>query len=176
MKATGEVMAIASTFEGGLMKAVRSLEQNVESLHLPVIDEMDDEQLHKELYVVDDRRLFVIAEAMRRGTTLEEIASITSIDPWFLEGILSLVQMEADLKKGMPDYDTLLEAKRMGYTDKTIGELCGATALQIKLLRREWGIVPDFKMVDTCAAEFEAVTPYYYSTYSSTERGQPRNR
>ena len=173
MKATGEVMAIASTFEGGLMKAVRSLEQNVESLHLPVIDEMDDEQLHKELYVVDDRRLFVIAEAMRRGTTLEEIASITSIDPWFLEGILSLVQMEADLKKGMPDYDTLLEAKRMGYTDKTIGELCGATALQIKLLRREWGIVPDFKMVDTCAAEFEAVTPYYYSTYSSQNEVSP---
>ena len=89
--------------------------------------EDDDKDSIAELYVVDDRRLFVIAEAMRRGTTLEEIASITSIDPWFLEGILSLVQMEADLKKGMPDYDTLLEAKRMGYTDKTIGELCGAS-------------------------------------------------
>ena len=173
MKATGEVMAIAATFEGGLMKAIRSLEQNVESLHLPVIDEMDDETLHKELYVVDDRRIFAIAEAMRRGTTLEEIADITAIDPWFLEGVLSLVQMEADLKKGMPDYETLLEAKRMGFTDKTIGELCGATALQIKLLRREWGIVPDFKMVDTCAAEFEAVTPYYYSTYASQNEVSP---
>ena len=173
MKATGEVMAIAATFEGGLMKAIRSLEQNVESLHLPVIDEMDDETLHKELYVVDDRRIFAIAEAMRRGTTLEEIADITAIDPWFLEGVLSLVQMEADLKKGMPDYETLLEAKRMGFTDKTIGDLCGATALQIKLLRREWGIVPDFKMVDTCAAEFEAVTPYYYSTYASQNEVSP---
>ena len=173
MKATGEVMAIAATFEGGLMKAIRSLEQNVESLHLPVIDEMDDETLHKELYVVDDRRIFAIAEAMRRGTSLEEIADITAIDPWFLEGVLSLVQMEADLKKGMPDYETLLEAKRMGFTDKTIGDLCGATALQIKLLRREWGIVPDFKMVDTCAAEFEAVTPYYYSTYASQNEVSP---
>lgn len=173
MKATGEVMAIASTFEGGLMKAIRSLEQSVESLHLPFIDEMDDEALHRELYVVDDRRIFAIAEAMRRGITLEEIAQITAIDPWFLEGVRSLVQMEADLKRGMPNYETLLEAKRMGFTDRTIGDLCGATALQIKLLRREWGIVPDFKMVDTCAAEFEAVTPYYYSTYASQNEVSP---
>ena len=173
MKATGEVMAIASTFEGGLMKAIRSLEQSVESLHLPFIDEMDDEALHRELYVVDDRRIFAIAEAMRRGITLEEITQITAIDPWFLEGVRSLVQMEADLKRGMPNYETLLEAKRMGFTDRTIGDLCGATALQIKLLRREWGIVPDFKMVDTCAAEFEAVTPYYYSTYASQNEVSP---
>ena len=175
MKATGEVMAIASTFEGGLMKAVRSLEQNVESLHLPVIDEMSDEELDAEVRRIDDRRLFALAECFRRGRSLEELASITRIDPWFLEGILALVEMEKELAAGADlSYDRLLAAKRMGYTDRTIAELTGRPEAEIKALRRRLGITPDFKMVDTCAAEFEAVTPYYYSTYSAQNEVNPR--
>ena len=175
MKATGEVMAIASTFEGGLMKAVRSLEQNVESLHLPVIDEMSDEELDAEVRRIDDRRLFALAECFRRGRSLEELAGITKIDPWFLEGILALVEMEKELAAGADlSYDRLLAAKRMGYTDRTIAELTGRPEAEIKALRRRLGITPDFKMVDTCAAEFEAVTPYYYSTYSAQNEVNPR--
>ena len=175
MKATGEVMAIASTFEGGLMKAVRSLEQNVESLHLPVIDEMSDEELDAEVRRIDDRRLFALAECFRRGRSLEELAGITKIDPWFLEGILALVEMEKELAAGADlSYDRLLAAKRMGYTDHTIAELTGRPEAEIKALRRRLGITPDFKMVDTCAAEFEAVTPYYYSTYSAQNEVNPR--
>ena len=175
MKATGEVMAIASTFEGGLMKAVRSLEQNVESLHLPVIDEMSDEELDAEVRRIDDRRLFALAECFRRGCSLEELAGITKIDPWFLEGILALVEMEKELAAGADlSYDRLLAAKRMGYTDRTIAELTGRPEAEIKALRRRLGITPDFKMVDTCAAEFEAVTPYYYSTYSAQNEVNPR--
>ena len=175
MKATGEVMAIASTFEGGLMKAVRSLEQNVESLHLPVIDEMSDEELDAEVRRIDDRRLFALAECFRRGRSLEELAGITRIDPWFLEGILALVEMEKELAAGADlSYDRLLAAKRMGYTDRTIAELTGRPEAEIKALRRRLGITPDFKMVDTCAAEFEAVTPYYYSTYSAQNEVNPR--
>ena len=175
MKATGEVMAIASTFEGGLMKAVRSLEQNVESLHLPVIDEMSDEELDAEVRRIDDRRLFALAECFRRGRPLEELAGITRIDPWFLEGILALVEMEKELAAGADlSYDRLLAAKRMGYTDRTIAELTGRPEAEIKALRRRLGITPDFKMVDTCAAEFEAVTPYYYSTYSAQNEVNPR--
>ena len=113
MKATGEVMAIASTFEGGLMKAVRSLEQNVESLHLPVIDEMSDEELDAEVRRIDDRRLFALAECFHRGRSLEELAGITRIDPWFLEGILALVEMEKELAAGADlSSDRLLAAKR----------------------------------------------------------------
>ena len=175
MKATGEVMAIASTFEGGLMKAVRSLEQNVESLHLPVIDEMSDEELDAEVRRIDDRRLFALAECFRRGRSLEELAGITRIDPWFLEGILALMEMEKELAAGADlSYDRLLAAKRMGYTDRTIAELTGRPEAEIKALRRRLGITPDFKMVDTCAAEFEAVTPYYYSTYSAQNEVNPR--
>ena len=175
MKATGEVMAIASTFEGGLMKAVRSLEQNVESLHLPVIDEMSDEELDAEVRRIDDRRLFALAECFRRGRSLEELAGITRIDPWFLEGILALVEMEKELAAGADlSYDRLLAAKRMGYTDRTIAKLTGRPEAEIKALRRRLGITPDFKMVDTCAAEFEAVTPYYYSTYSAQNEVNPR--
>ena len=175
MKATGEVMAIASTFEGGLMKAVRSLEQNVESLHLPVIDEMSDEELDAEVRRIDDRRLFALAECFRRGRSLEELAGITKIDPWFLEGILALVEMEKELAAGADlSYDRLLAAKRMGYTDRTIAELTGRPEAEIKALRRRLGITPDFKMDDTCAAEFEAVTPYYYSTYSAQNEVNPR--
>ncbi len=175
MKATGEVMAIASTFEGGLMKAVRSLEQNIESLHLPVIDEMSDEELDAEVRRIDDRRLFALAECFRRGRSLEELAGITKIDPWFLEGILALVEMEKELAAGADlSYDRLLAAKRMGYTDRTIAELTGRPEAEIKALRRRLGITPDFKMVDTCAAEFEAVTPYYYSTYSAQNEVNPR--
>ena len=175
MKATGEVMAIASTFEGGLMKAVRSLEQNVESLHLPVIDEMSDEELDAEVRRIDDRRLFALAECFRRGRSLEELAGITKIDPWFLEGILALVEMEKELAAGADlSYDRLLAAKRMGYTDRTIADLTSRPEAEIKALRRRLGITPDFKMVDTCAAEFEAVTPYYYSTYSAQNEVNPR--
>ena len=144
MKATGEVMAIASTFEGRLMKAVRSLEQNV-ALKLPVIDEMDDERGTRAL-----RRGRPPSVRHRGGHArrhdLEEIASITSIDPWFLEGILSLVQMEADLKRACPITIPCSRAKRMGYTDKTIGELCAVQPpCRLSFFVAKWGIVPRFQ-------------------------------
>ena len=165
MKATGEVMAIGNSFEGALMKAIRSLELNVKSLRLAGLDELYTEEIEEKLADIDDQRLFVVAEALRRGYSPEKINAITKYDIWFLDRFKNIVDMEFTLEKGVPDRDTLHYAKEMGFSDAYIASLCGKTPPEIKALREGYGIRPAFKMVDTCAAEFEAQTPYYYSTY-----------
>lgn len=167
MKATGEVMAISTNFESALMKALRSLEQNVNSLRTGYYAKMSREEVLEELYKVDDRRIFVIAEAIRRGITYDEIHEITKIDLWFIDKLAILVEMENKLAKTPLTAELLKEAKILGYPDRVIAELTGKPVADIKMLRKENGIVAAYKMVDTCAAEFDAATPYYYSTFGS---------
>ena len=165
MKATGEVMAIAPTFEGALMKAIRSLEQNVYSLRMEKLAELYTEEIEEKLANVDDERLFVVAEALRRGFSPKVIHDITKIDLWFLDRLRAIVDMEEAFYRKEVTEDNLRVAKEMGFSDAWIGELCGRPRKEIKALRESYGIRPSFKMVDTCAAEFDAQTPYYYSTY-----------
>ena len=166
MKATGEVMSICTNFEGALMKALRSLEQHVDSLIYLDYDKRPLEEIHERLHNVDDRRIFVIAEAIRRGISLGEIHAITKVDIWFLDKIANLVFMEKKLREAKEiDRDLMLEAKRMEFPDKVIGQITGKTETEIKKLRYDMGIHASYKIVDTCAAEFEATTPYYYSCY-----------
>ncbi len=167
MKATGEVMAIANSFEGALMKAIRSLELNVRALRLPKLDEYYTDEIEDLLVNVDDERLFVVAEALRRGVSPKKINSITRMDIWFLNRFKNIIDMEQALImcKGEPDADALRRAKEMCFADSYIGWLCGMEQKDVKALRERYGIVPSFKMVDTCAAEFDAETPYYYSSY-----------
>ncbi|MDD6439982.1 MAG: carbamoyl-phosphate synthase large subunit [Lachnospiraceae bacterium] len=169
MKATGEVMSICTNFEGALMKAIRSLEQHVDSLMSYDFSGLDDEQLHKKLQDVDDQRIWVIAEALRRGFTREGIYKATKIDPWFLDKIAHLTEMEKALKEQPLTEELLREAKRMEFSDNVIASLAGKTQEEIHLLREKAGIHASFRMVDTCAAEFEAQTPYYYSVYDGGE-------
>ena len=165
MKATGEVMSICNNFEGALMKAIRSLEQHVDSLMSYDFSHLTDEELIEQLHVVDDRRIWVIAEAVRRGVSYEQIHEITKIDIWFIDKIAILVEMEAALKTQPLTEDLLREAKRLEFPDYLVAKLAGSTEEQVKAMRKEYGIVAAYKMVDTCAAEFEASTPYYYSVY-----------
>lgn len=167
MKATGEVMAIANSFEGALMKAIRSLELNVRALKLDKLDDLYTDEVEDLLAQVTDERLFVVAEALRRGVSPRKINQITKMDLWFLDGFKRIIDMEERLKacRGVPDVDTLKEAKEMCFADSYIGKLCGMEQKDVKALREKYGIVPSFKMVDTCAAEFDAETPYYYCTY-----------
>jgi carbamoyl-phosphate synthase large subunit len=167
MKATGEVMAISTSFEAALMKALRSLEQNIYSLRHGDYSEMTKQELVTELSKVDDRRLFVIAEAIRKGISYEEIHAITKIDFWFIDKIAHLVEMEQKLSVQPLTIEALAEAKKLGFPDRVIAELSGKTAEEIKAMRKQNGIIAAYKMVDTCAAEFDAATPYYYSTFGS---------
>ena len=165
MKATGEVMSICTNFEGALMKAIRSLEQHVDSLIVNYYEGFTDEDIQDELQKVDDRRIFLIAEAIRRGITPEYIHSITKIDEWFIDKIERLVRCELRLKNEELTRELLFDAKRMEFPDKVIAKLTGKTEKEIYDCRIKENIVAGFKMVDTCAAEFEAVTPYYYSCF-----------
>lgn len=167
MKATGEVMSICTNFEGGLMKAIRSLEQHVDSLMSYDYTGLSDEELTETLHLVDDRRIWVIAEALRRGFTYESIHGITKIDFWFIDKLAILVEMEAALKKGPLTTELLKEAKRLEFPDTVISKLTGISAEEIYKRRKENDIIAAFKMVDTCAAEFAAETPYYYSCFGS---------
>lgn len=177
MKATGEVMSICTNFEGALMKALRSLEQHVDSLVYLDYSERPLEEIHERLYKVDDRRIFVIAEAIRRGISLGEIHAITKVDIWFLDKLSNLVMMEKTLAEAEElNQDLLLEAKRMEFPDKVIGQLTGKTEQEIKELRYEMGIQAAYKIVDTCAAEFEATTPYYYSCYDGCNEVEEDHR
>lgn len=165
MKATGEVMSICTNFEGALMKAIRSLEQHTDSLLSYDFSDLDGRQLFKQLEVVDDRRIYVIAEAIRRGISQDRIHEITKIDLWFIDKIAILVEMEERLKSEPISVELIKEAKRIEFPDNVIANLMGKTEKEIRDFRYENGIVAAFKMVDTCAAEFEASTPYYYSIY-----------
>ncbi len=167
MKATGEVMSISDSFEGGLMKAIRSLEQHVDSLLSYDFTHLSKEKLLEQLAVVDDRRIWVIAEALRRGITYEEIHAVTKIDIWFIDKLARLVEMEQTLREKELTFEILKEAKRLEFPDRVIAYLTQKTEEEIRFLRHEQGIVAAYKMVDTCAAEFAAKTPYYYSVYGS---------
>ena len=167
MKATGEVMSICDNFEGGLMKAIRSLEQHVDSLRSYDFTGLTDEELDKQLAVVDDRRIWVIAEAVRRGVSYERIHEVTKIDNWFIDKIAIIVEMEKRLETEELTVELLKEAKRIEFPDNVIAELTGKSESEIKEMRYANGIVAAYKMVDTCAAEFAAETPYYYSVFGS---------
>ena len=168
MKATGEVMSICTNFEGALMKALRSLEQHVNSLIYENLNERPLEEIHEELHRVDDRRIFVVAEAIRRGISLEEIHDITKIDIWFLDKIENIVKMEKRLAEEPMTKELMYEAKRLEFPDEVIAQITGKTKQEIHDTRFEYDIHPAYKMVDTCAAEFEASTPYYYSCYDGS--------
>ncbi len=167
MKATGEVMSICDNFEGALMKALRSLEQHVDSLLSYDFSELSEKELLERMKTVDDQRIFVIAEALRKGINYRAIHDITKIDEWFIDKIAILVEMEERLKKEALTAALLAEAKRMEFPDHVIAKLTGKTQAQIRSMRAAHGIEAAFKMVDTCAAEFEAATPYYYSVFGS---------
>jgi carbamoyl-phosphate synthase large subunit len=177
MKATGEVMALDRSFESALMKAVRSLEIGALSLRYKGANLWTDMQIETLLTTPTDERLFAIAEAFRRGLMIEEVAQLSNIDPWFLVKVRTLVLMEdrlrdnASLFSGSEDGAAALlaEAKHLGYPDRTIADLTGHTEREIRELRKSLGIIPTYKMVDTCAAEFEAATPYYYSCYDAED-------
>lgn len=175
MKATGEVMSICNNFEGALMKAIRSLEQHVDSLMSYDFTGLTDDELEKQLAVVDDRRIWVIAEALRRGVKYEHIHEITKIDLWFIDKIAILVEMENRLKTEDLTVDLLKEAKRIEFPDNVISQLTDIDEADIKKMRYDNGIVAAYKMVDTCAAEFEAETPYYYSVFGSENEAVETN-
>ena len=165
MKATGEVMAIGDTMESALMKAVRSLELNLNSFMLTKLKALSKKDILARLSLVDDERFFVVAEAFRRGITIEEVAEITTIDVFFLQKIANVVEVEVKLTAEELTVALLKTAKRMGFPDNAISEFSKVSESEIQELRKCHNIVPTYKMVDTCSAEFDAVTPYYYSTY-----------
>ena len=184
MKATGEVMAIDRTFEGAMMKAVRSLEVGLEWLRLKNADEFTEQEIRDGLVTATDQRLFLIAEALRRGWRVGRIAELSKIDAWFISKIENVVRMESDLRahaaqiRGLTSgriatqpeaVELLRRAKSMRFPDRVIAHLTGALENQLRYIRRKLGILPTFKMVDTCAAEFEAETPYFYSCYESED-------
>lgn len=164
MKATGEVMSICTSFEGAMMKALRSLEQHIDSL-LYGLDKASTEEIRADLHRVDDRRIFVIAEALRRGITEEEIHDITKVDIWFIDKISNIVKAEKRMTTEPMTKELMKEVKRLEFPDSVIGKLCGKEESEIKAMRDAFGIHAAFKIVDTCAAEFEASTPYYYSCF-----------
>ena len=175
MKATGEVMSIANNFEGGLMKAIRSLEQHVDSLMSYDFTKLTDEELLEELAIVDDRRIWKIAEGLRRNIPAEKMHDITKIDLWFIDKLKIIVEMENSLKNEPLTEELLKEAKRIEFPDNVIAQLTGKTEKEIKELRDKYDIHAAFKMVDTCAAEFEATTPYYYSVFGSENEAVETN-
>ena len=175
MKATGEVMAICNNFEGALMKALRSLEQNVFYLSIPEMEGKDTEYLRTKLKDVDDQRIFAVAEALRQGITEEEIHNITKIDSWFIDKIKHLVEIENKLKTEELTPELLKAAKRVEFPDRVIADLTGKDKNEIHDYRLENNITAAFKTVDTCAAEFDAETPYFYSVYGGEHEIKPDN-
>ena len=173
MKATGEVMSICNNFEGALMKAIRSLEQHVDSLMSYDFTGLSEEELLEQLEIVDDMRIWRIAEAVRRGVPYEKIHDLTKIDCWFIDKIAILVEMEQSLRTKELTEELLREAKRMEFPDYIIARLSGKTQEEVKALRKQYNIVAAYKMVDTCAAEFAATTPYYYSEYGGENEAVP---
>lgn len=166
MKATGEVMAIGRNIEESLLKACRSLEIGVYHNEMTELSQVTDDHLVEKIVKAQDDRLFYLSEAIRRGYTIEELAQLTKIDLFFLDKLLHIIELEQELATHFDNLDVLKKAKKYGFADRKIAELWGRTECYIRQLRTENGIVPVYKMVDTCAAEFESVTPYFYSTYA----------
>ena len=176
MKATGEVMSICTNFEGGLMKAIRSLEQHVDALDSYDFSHLSKEELFVRLTVVDDQRIWVIAEALRKGISRQTIHEITMVDEWFIDKIHNLVRMEEKLKKESLTKELLEEAKRMEFPDSVISRWTGIPEEEVAKMRYDNGITARYKMVDTCAAEFEAQTPYFYSVYNTSDTDEAKER
>ncbi len=176
MKATGEVMAIAPNLEAGLMKAIRSLEENVEYLRLDSLAALEKNDIEEKLRLVDNERLFVIAEAIRKEISVERISELTTIDRFFIGSIYKLIKMERELEFNQMNSKMLEKAKKMGFTDKIIAKISGKTEDEIRKLREKFGIKANFKLVDTCAGEFEAKTPYYYSSYDDECEAKPSTK
>jgi len=172
MKSTGETMSIGRTFEEALLKGVRSLEIGVVGLDRV---QMTDAEIEEEFIRATDRRLFAIAEAIRRGMSTEKIADLTKWDEFFVRKIKNIVDMENRIKSNL-DTETLRKAKEMGFADETIAELSGKDEKDIRGIRKKEGILPTYKMVDTCAAEFSAATPYFYSTYGKVCESKPSGK
>ena len=175
MKATGEVMSICTNFEGALMKAIRSLEQHVDCLRSYDFSALDREALLRRLEKVDDQRIYVIAEALRKGISQDAIYDITRIDRWFIDKIAILVEMEHALETQPLTLELLKEAKRLEFPDSVIARLAGIEETAVKQMRYAGHVTAAFKMVDTCAAEFEASTPYYYSCYDGVNEAVETN-
>ena len=175
MKATGEVMSICNNFEGALMKAIRSLEQHVDSLMSYDFSHLSKDELIEELHIVDDMRIWRIAEAICQGISYDEIHEITKIDVWFIDKLAILVEMEQALQAKELDEDLLREAKRLEFPDYLVAKLAGKTEEEVKALRKQYDITAAYKMVDTCAAEFAATTPYYYSVYGGENEAVETN-
>ena len=165
MKATGEVMAIGRNIEESLLKAVRSLEIGTHHLELPELNMIDDSELIEKVVRAQDDRLFYVAEAIRRGYPIEELAELTKIDLFFLDKLLHIIELETELLEHPQDENVLRTVKQNGFTDQKIAELWKTEAKQIRELREKSDIKPVYKMVDTCAAEFASQTPYFYSSY-----------
>ncbi len=180
MKATGEVMAIGGNFQSAFLKAVRSLELKLDSLEFPFANALSDDALLTRILQQDDERIFLVAAALRRGITIERIHDLTKIDLWFLTKLADIIGLEKTLTDKKDDalvFDTLKEAKRLGFADSAIARMTGQSETDIEKLRLSLGIRPTFKMVDTCGAEFDAVSPYYYSTYDQeNEAATPKNK
>ena len=175
MKATGEVMSICNNFEGALMKAIRSLEQNIYDLHIPEVDGLPHDQLRDKLKNVDDHRLFVVAEALRNGISEQEIHDITKIDQWFIDKIKHLVEVENKIKTQELTIDLLKEAKRLEFPDRVIADYTNKSEQDVHQMRKDHDIVAVYKTVDTCAAEFDASTPYYYSVHGGYNEVDPQD-
>ncbi|MDE6990977.1 MAG: carbamoyl-phosphate synthase large subunit [Lachnospiraceae bacterium] len=175
MKATGEVMSICTNFEGALMKAIRSLEQHVDCLRSYDFSALDEDALLRRMERVDDQRIYVIAEALRKGISYDAIYDITKIDRWFIDKLAVIVEMEHALETQPLTVELLREAKRIEFPDNVIAGLTGKNEREIKEMRYANSIVAAFKMVDTCAAEFEASTPYYYSCYDGVNEAVETN-
>ena len=176
MKATGEVMAIERTFESSLLKAVRSLEIGLVGLELPVLKQLSTEELEQKILNTDDERLFALAEAIRRGCSLQKLYELTKIDLWFLNRLKNIVDLTEKFRAAVQnqhclDADLLREAKQLGLADEQIAKISGLSLHEVRELKKEHQISPTYKMVDTCAAEFEAATPYFYSTYEDEDEG-----
>ena len=180
MKATGEIMAIGTNFENALLKAVRSLEMGRDSLVTPMLEALSDEELEAKLHNIDTERSFVVAEALRRGMTMEHVHEITKIDIWFLKKVQNIVRMEQKLRGlgdiGALDRDLLMSVKKMGMADSAIARFVGCKTADIRLLRERFKVLPSFRMVDTCGGEFEAVSPYFYSTYGTATEAKNSGR
>ncbi len=168
MKSVGEVMALGRTFKEALQKGMRSLETGRAGLD-DVMSNVDDEQLRQGLITAVPERLFFIKEALKRDMTIEQINELSSVDRWFIYQIKQIIDMEKQISAGPLDKELLTKAKKFGFSDRQIGNLIGKTEKQIRQLRKKLQVQPTYKLVDTCAAEFEAYTPYYYSTYEQTD-------
>ncbi len=180
MKATGEIMSIGTNFESAMLKAVRSLEMGMDSLVVPSLEELSDEEIEARLHEINTERSNVVAEALRRGVTIEHVHDITKIDVWFLKKIQNIVRKEQEIRalpgKEALTQELLLEIKKMGMADKAIARFVGCAEEEIRELRKQMGILPGFRLVDTCAGEFDAVSPYFYSAYGVQTEAQHTGR